>query len=297
MVPPMLTVQNMRTFERFVPFLICASGLAAASANCWAADPIYSNQPLFYVPFHAPPEAAGTELVLHVSGDRGQTWHPYQKQPAEAGRFSFQAGADGEFWFAVRESTQPDARPLSPELLVIIDRAAPTLDLQLHADGRGTISVEWQALDPALAANPVHLEFRVDRSRPWQTVPENRILESNGNRVAGRTQWQLPLASSQLFVRGVAADRAGNQTTIERELSLTADPADSTESAGNLTWPVQPPAGGAARSQRLAVRVVSTDRGVGRHFFADGDAGKFLERAHLDRQPATGGAGIATSRE
>ena len=230
----------MMNLRGYVTRLIYAVGCAVVSTPGWSADPIYSNQPLFYVPFTAPSETTGNQLVLYVSGDRGQSWHPYQTQPVEAGRFSFHAGADGEFWFAVQENALPNEPPSSPELQVIVDRVAPELEVVLQSDGRGTVTVHWQVVDQALADLPVQLEFRLNRSSPWQPVPPNRIHESAGNRHSGRTEWQLPAASQRLFVRAVAADRAGNQTAIERELSLQeAHQPQPPNTDRDSTWPVE----------------------------------------------------------
>src|SRR5688500_4602973 len=83
-----------------------AAGQRAASIPLAEQVPLFpTRQPAFDIPFQIDEPIPGQEPVevqLHVSDDQGATWNIASKVNPDAGRFSYRASRDGEFWFLVR---------------------------------------------------------------------------------------------------------------------------------------------------------------------------------------------------
>ncbi|HEY6563139.1 MAG TPA: hypothetical protein VIY86_01460, partial [Pirellulaceae bacterium] len=163
------------------------------------------------------------EAVLFVSGDRGQTWHNYQTQPITSGKFSFRAGADGEFWFAVR--TKIGRHPLeipgdlAAELRVRVDRQRPVLELSVQSDPPTAMRIEWKSVDSDLLPGSFRAEFREGTMGNWQAIP---LALAQSTPASGMTRWVPPNPSASYWVRITASDRAGNVAVAERDLATLA---------------------------------------------------------------------------
>src|SRR5262245_46079431 len=91
---------------RPVNWLLLLLGLllvGPARAQGPTAEPVYSRQPLFRIPFQVDPsENRIQQLQLYFSFDQGQTWQLYANATPDQGSFQFRADHDGLYWFAVR---------------------------------------------------------------------------------------------------------------------------------------------------------------------------------------------------
>jgi hypothetical protein len=207
--------------------LSAAPALFAADASL--PKPLYTSKPRFRIPFQF--DAAemrrlgAVEIQLFVSRDRGENWAREQTVEPTTGKFSFEAPASGEYWFAVRTlDANRNAFPEGPPevgLRVIVDAEPPLLDLQLEPLGRERVSLSWDAVDPNLDPQSLKIEWRDEQNREWQTVS---ILPA----ASGQTSWTT---RGQVEVRGSIKDLAGNtvQSTADTRggsrLSAPALPA------------------------------------------------------------------------
>ncbi len=114
--------------------------------------PIHTNKLKFRIPFHYDAaeltRASGSDgrFGLHVfARPRPNPGRPYQDVAPDAGKFSFDAPADGEYWFIVRtldakKNIHPAGRLADPDLKVIVDTTLPRLDLELRRYPRAKCS-------------------------------------------------------------------------------------------------------------------------------------------------------------
>jgi len=99
-------------------------------------DLIATRQPLFAIPFRiersSDPAWQPVEAQLYVSTDRGAHWRLYTKASTTQNHFTFRAGGDGEYWFAIRTADRSrQARPATidaPGLRVLVDTKPPALN-------------------------------------------------------------------------------------------------------------------------------------------------------------------------
>lgn len=216
-----------------------ACGLAAAlapslfggsspAAEPGGAAPLYTAKPRFRIPFQfdaAEMKRLGAvSIELHVSTDQGQDWTLEQTVEPSAGKFSFEAAANGEYWFAVRTLDRNNKRypdgPLQPGLKVIVDSVAPTVDVNVEPLGRDRVSLSWDATDDNLDLSALSIEWRDAASPQWQPVS---ILPA----ASGQTSWS---ARGQVEVRATVRDLAGN----------TGEASDSTAETTGLEAPAFP---------------------------------------------------------
>jgi hypothetical protein len=109
--------------------IMAQSGSGTAAAAPAMPEPVVARQHLFAIPFQVgrvdDPARQPVELQLYVSGDRGAHWTQYAKAPPTQKHFMFRAGADGEFWFAIRTIDRSgQSRPETintPGLRVVVD--------------------------------------------------------------------------------------------------------------------------------------------------------------------------------
>src|SRR5690242_6799704 len=91
-----------RSAALFLAMLAAGHFVTPASA----AEPVFTNRPRFRIPFRF--DAAEMqrlrprEVQLHVSNDRGVRWQHLLSADPGAGKFDFEATADGEYWFTVK---------------------------------------------------------------------------------------------------------------------------------------------------------------------------------------------------
>ncbi|HEX6986395.1 MAG TPA: hypothetical protein VF170_13515, partial [Planctomycetaceae bacterium] len=211
------TVGSCR-MTRWTAVLLVLSLAAPAAAQ----DLVYTKQPRFRIPYHSDPaelqRLGAREIQLFVSTDRGQNWRLAQSVPPTAGKFAYEAPADGEYWFAVRTldglgRLHPQAGGMTPGLKVAVDTRPPDLALTLDRTGP-QVRLSWRASDPNLDPATLRLEFRQPGLEDWQ--PVHVVAQATG-----QTAWSAP-STGTVTVRGTVADRAGNSGSGKAELQIGA---------------------------------------------------------------------------
>lgn len=227
----------MRAAVRLVVIVIfLASGIGHGQAKGDA--PIVTKENTFYVPFTVAEQRDSANSRIHaqlfVSGDHGSSWQFYQQQPAAPGRFSFRAGTDGEFWFAVRMAQKgqpPVLMTAEPELKVVVDRQQPAVEFQADPLTAGTTMIRVTASDPQLDPSSFSLQYRTSDQTDWQDVPKDAVeIESETTRLVGETQLNGANLTQPFVIRAQIQDRAGNVASVERSmkesnLTLVTSPA------------------------------------------------------------------------
>ena len=239
----MLHATHRTAAVRHGPCLL-AGLLWLAAAQAQDGQPSYTNQPDFGLPFVVD-ESEGprwSEVQLHLTTDGGRNWRQHATARPSEQRFPFTAPGDGEYGFLVRtvdrqgNAYPPQVRGLPPEVVVVVDTAAPQVTLRPVQAPGGRVGVSWRIeeanLDPASPA----LEYRTRTDGAWLPVPDFTPAAE------GQADWD-PQTGTAVQVRLRVADRAGNTAIGERTLPAGGGiPAIST--LADRTRP-QPPAAGA----------------------------------------------------
>ncbi|WP_459556228.1 hypothetical protein [Lacunimicrobium album] len=208
-----------RTLARWCSCL-AAGNVIAATAWLHAADPVYTNNTQFRIPYHFDAvemsRLGAKEIHLYGSENRGQDWKLLQAVPPKKGKFEFKSEKQGEFWFAVKTQDQqgqlhPNGNKMEPGLIVRIDTILPTLELTIKETQPGRVELSWTAADESLDLTSLVLESKDPLTNQWQTV---NVVAS----AVGRTSWSVA-KPGQVQVRGKVKDLAGNLTTTEKTLN------------------------------------------------------------------------------
>ncbi len=250
---------------RGIALLACLFGMspAAAQSDPFARSPggspvAKSQAPIFItaqsdviIPFTVrATDAQGRPPALvriYVSLDQGQGWQLYQEvKPAEKS-FRFRAKRDAEFWFATQtvnadgSGDRGDQRNV--QLKLVVDTTKPQLQIVPKVESSGKVSVLWAAADPYLAPGSVRLEWQAVGGDGWQELLAEKPLQSRGQ-LSAQARFLPPAGTTQLIIRGEAADTAGNKVIVSQQFSV--------QSAGDESDPKLVPA--APNSGALAQR-------------------------------------------
>jgi hypothetical protein len=127
------------------------------------------NVSTFTIPFEVE-ESVIREVELLVSKDRGRRWYSAGRQPVEAGKFTFQADSNGEYWFAFRTKTLAgNVSPMNglPQLRVLVESANPMIVLSPQSSESGPLTP------------PRPMRFRDEQApNPEKSMQANRQMES-----------------------------------------------------------------------------------------------------------------------
>jgi hypothetical protein len=178
------------------------------------------------------------KAVLFVTEDDGMTWRKDQEltvpeTATSMPSFTFTAPKDGAFglWtVATRRDGVSEPEPLAgaaPKLVIVVDRAAPSLarlepTLGGVADGQATLAVSWQVSEPNAVADPVAIEVSTDQGKTFTTRHTGALEGTTGITVPA-------IGSAEIQVRVVAHDLAGNVLTSPAKavaLPVAARPAN-----------------------------------------------------------------------
>lgn len=212
--------QPQRLVARRTAQFLTAAVAVLATAHAPAAEPLYTNQPKFRIPFQFDAEEMArlraVEIQLYVSTNQGRDWDLSQTVAPTETRFTFEAKSDALYWFTVstldaRNQRHPPG-PLQPGLQVVVDRTVPELELSLRESAPGEVALTWRADDEYLDIESLDLEFMDPNTAEWQPVAIAPAEE-------GRTSWSVP-RTGRVLVRGSIADRAGNITSTEAAVVL-----------------------------------------------------------------------------
>jgi hypothetical protein len=138
-------------------------------------QPIVTSSFDFKVPFVVDPNEQAVSVQLHVSTDRGMSWHLAQTVAPGAGKFAFQAPFAGEFWFAVRTV---DAKGR----VIQVEEFAPELRVLVGVPEKPSLTAEKAVLDSTQAPsnNSAMLvsSFEVPRGSSQQGDIRPRMVNS-----------------------------------------------------------------------------------------------------------------------
>lgn len=216
--------------------------LAAAPADPAPSRPakvftIYHKSRSFRIPFNvdADDRPRLKEVQLCVSEDLGETWRIVSRTTPDRPAFTFRAGRDAEYWFAVRtidtkgQVYPAEEKTVEPSMKVVVDTVAPSLVVEPDPRRASVGSVRWEVRDENLDLKSLVLEYQVEGGRDWRRVPIRRPS------LIGSERWDAGTAEP-LKVRASIADKAGN--VAEQVLTLPeGTPVDPDRFPGDLTPP------------------------------------------------------------
>lgn len=213
-----------RAYGAFVVALCLSARAMAQNGPVTEQVPLFpTRQPSFDIPFQIDEPIPGQEPVevqLHTSDDQGASWKPTSKVSPEAGRFSFRAPKDAEYWFLVRTLNRqgkllPD-RPFAAEMKVLVDTEPPRLELTCNRGSAGEVYCIWKTADPYLKPESLQLTYQgIDGGPQWQTVAVAPSTQGADGVWSGRTTF-VPLGVKwPMFARMEVSDVAGNRATAQ----------------------------------------------------------------------------------
>jgi hypothetical protein len=244
--------------EPLAHLLIAASlfGETAPAATPPSSQLIITRQTLFAIPFrvepHKDPAHQPVELQLFVSTDQGAHWHFYAKVPPAQQQFQFRAGADAEYWFAIRTidrsgQTRPEAIP-GPGLRVLVDTKPPTMHMTAERTSIGQIGVRWQIDEPNIKANALNLQYRNASNEPWQPVImdlQNRSGPETPRN--GEAAFWPKSGSDTVQIQAEVVDAAGNKSVEQAQVVLVQkpnSPGPTIDPNGSVAIAINPAIGG-----------------------------------------------------
>ncbi|MFM8804739.1 MAG: hypothetical protein ACKOK8_12650, partial [Planctomycetia bacterium] len=201
----------------------------------------------FSIPFRLPTakdaDAAPQRVVMSVSKDLGGTWEPAGEVAPSAGTFTYQAGADGEYWFRLRAiDGKGRARGgEGPDMRVLVDAAGPRLAARVWKGSDGEILCRYAAIDDSIRMESLKLEYRTGGTPGWKTIAAEGILSRESPaHLVGEGIWWAGEKVDELTVRITVADSAGNQTVRQFTMEPTDPQIDQTALAQELGAPSLP---------------------------------------------------------
>lgn len=208
-------------------------GTSSAPGQETVGGVIHSRFRTFRIPFNVGAGAAQIRQVqLYVSLDQGQSWQASANAPPDQRFFRFVAERDGLHWFAVQtldldnRVNPANMQGAAPSLKVMVDTAAPGVQLQTLAPQGDKLGVSWEIRDENLeflANDTVRLDYRAAGAQNW--IPLNMPL--------GSTQiYWVPQAPGPVEVRLQARDRAGNTAQTTAAIGLAANQGPVNPNAG-----------------------------------------------------------------
>ena len=201
----------------------------------------------FSIPFRLPAaqdaDAAPQRVVMSVSKDLGGTWEAAGEVAPSAGTFTYQAGADGEYWFRLRAVDRKGrARGgEGPDMRVLVDAAGPRLAARVWKGADGEILCRYAAIDDSIRMESLKVEYRTVDAQGWKTVAAEGVLSRESPaHLVGEEIWWAGEKVESLTVRITVSDSAGNQTTRQFTMEPTDPHVDQSALAQELGAPGLP---------------------------------------------------------
>ncbi|MBN1851738.1 MAG: hypothetical protein JW829_03410 [Pirellulales bacterium] len=225
-------------------------------------EPIYWKQYIFSIPYRVHRDAmapdAPVEVRLFVSSDRGISWKEVSRVPANIKGFTYYATADGEYWFALQTTDRRGTRwPPGPHqvgLRVIVDTESPRIQLSATMAPSGAVDVRWQVADENILPSSLKIDAKTGIDGAWQAISpapwtiaaeKSKQLEgfpavsdTAGENIGpcGHMEWQPPDDATNVLLRAIISDQAGNHSESSASVSL----ADRPERVAMLPRPQEP---------------------------------------------------------
>jgi hypothetical protein len=244
---------------------------------------IATRQAVFSIPFRvaasSDPAWQPVEAQLYVSTDRGAHWRLYTRAPAAERRFTFRAGGDGEYWFAIctadRSGQLRPATIESPGLRVLVDTKPPVLRIAAQPSGDGRVTVRWEIDELNLKPNSLTIVYRPSPIEPWRAVPiDPQKQDTPEALVRGEvTFWPKP-GAREIPIRAEVSDTAGNTAVADAQVRLNelANPRPSQSQRFGRPTGDGGPALTAASNDAVTVAAKSA---IGRKYAVSGESSAF----------------------
>lgn len=152
-----------------------------------------------------------SSVELFVTEDNGQRWFRYGNDTDLQSPMQVDVQGEGTFGFAIRVRNgvgfiDPPPQPGDqPEIIVTVDRTAPSVEMQMpqvHLDGSAAVRVAWNVLEGQ--STDVRLEWATAPSGPWVPVFDWQPDQ-------GGYSWPLSANMPQsMYFRLLSRDAAGN---------------------------------------------------------------------------------------
>jgi hypothetical protein len=241
-------------------FMLLVAGIAVIYGSSADAQPlapptlpklITTRQNAFAIPFrleNVTGNQAKAEVQLHVSENRGINWQIATRVSPSAGKFSFRAPRDGEYWFMVRtiddRGVVRPSGPPAPELRVLVDTGHPQLDLIVTRGEAGEVRARWRVSDANLPPDGLKLSYRATGSSgSWQPVAIDPI--QGGGRpdapATGEATWWPEQIADGITVRAEVTDTAGNATSSQGQVEASNQPPTNQPAASKPAEGIRTP--------------------------------------------------------
>jgi hypothetical protein len=202
---------------------------------------------IFSIPFRLPAaqdaDAAPQRVAMSVSKDLGGSWEAAGEVAPSAGTFTYQAGADGEYWFRLRAIDRKGrARGgEGPDMRVLVDAAGPRLAARVWKGADGEILCRYAAIDDSIRMESLKLEYRTTDAQGWKTIAAQGVLSRESPaHLVGEEIWWAGEKVETLTARITVSDSAGNQTVRQFTMEPTDPNVDQTALARELGAPSLP---------------------------------------------------------
>ena len=201
----------------------------------------------FSIPFRLPTsndaDATPQRVVMSVSKDLGGTWESAGEVAPSAGTFTYQAGADGEYWFRLRAVDRKGrARGgEGPDMRVLVDAAGPRLAARVWKGSDGEILCRYAAIDDSIRMDALKLEYRTADAQGWKPIAAEGVLSRESPaHLVGEEIWWAGEKVESLTARITVSDSAGNQTVRQFTMEPTDPNVDQAALAQELGAPSLP---------------------------------------------------------
>ena len=214
---------------------------------------------VFAIPFRLPAskdaDAAPQRVSMSVSKDLGGTWEPAGEASPEAGKLTYQATTDGEYWFRLRAIDRKGRvrGGEGPDMRVLVDAAGPRLAARVWKGSDGEIVCRYAGADDSIRLDSLRLEYKTGDTQGWKPVAAQGVLSREAPaHLVGEEIWWAGEKVSSLTVRLSVSDASGNQSV--RQFSLEAsDPGIDQEALAREIGAPALPAADSASPQTVAL--------------------------------------------
>ena len=170
--------------------------------------------------------------------------------PTAKQQFTFRAGGDGEYWFAIGTAdrsgrVRPDAIT-SPGLRVLVDTKAPVLKISAQAVEDGQVLVHWQIEESHLKPDSLKIVYRPSAVEPWMAVAvEPQTIDAAAVSQNGEVIFRPKAGSRDIQIRAQVSDMAGNTGSDQARVKLDrpAEPLATDDPNGSVAIAIHPAIG------------------------------------------------------